>query len=65
MRMVACICAQVKADRHDEPGMDMDELQRISVQHHAETHAEAHGVEVEELIEEHKVTKKVTQTRAT
>ena len=53
---------QVKADRASLD--DVDEMQRLSVQHHAEEHAETHGVEVEELVEEHKVVKKVTRTQA-
>ena len=59
---VACICAQVKADRASLD--DIDEMQRTSVLHHAQTHAETHGVEVEELVEEHKVVKKVTRPQA-
>jgi len=40
---------QVKAER--EAPDDIDELQRMSVEHHAETHAEDRGVEAEELID--------------
>ena len=38
---------QVKAER--EAPDDIDELQRISVEHHAETQAEDRGVHADEL----------------
>lgn len=40
---------QVKAER--EAPDDIDELQRMSVEHHAETHAKDRGVEAEELMD--------------
>ena len=51
---------QVKAER--EAPDDIEELQRLSVEHHAETHADETGVRVEELIEEETVMKKVTRS---
>ena len=53
---------QIKAER--EAPDDIDELQRMSVEHHAETHANDRGVEVEELIEEHTVVKKTTRVHS-